>query len=80
MSEVFIILNESTPIGVDAPVTEVQPKYYTSLQAAMDALADIAEDYGIYIEDDANSVYVPVEGTHLESDEYYIVELEKHNG
>ncbi len=81
MSSAFVILNESFPINVDIPTTEiVENKCYPTLQAAMSALADIAEEFDVYVEDDANSVYVPTEGTHLESDEYYIVELEMHNG
>ena len=76
MSYVYVILNESTPLGVDLVVTEIVPPAYWTYEKALDALATIAEDNGVFLEDDATSVYVPVGGTHLESDEYYVVELE----
>jgi hypothetical protein len=77
MSEVFIILNESEPRGVGSPVTEVTPYWYDSLQGAMDALASIGEPYGVFLGEDDSSIKIPVDGTSLEYDEYYIVELEK---
>ena len=79
MSNVYAILNESAPVGVDLVITEiVQPLRWTYEEALAD-LQQIAEENGVYLEDDASSVYVPVGGTHLESDEYYIVELEVSN-
>jgi hypothetical protein len=76
---VYAIFNESSPIGSDLVITEVvQPLRFTYEEALAD-LQQIAEDNDVYVEDDASSVYVPVMGTHLESDEYYIVEMEVSN-
>lgn len=74
MSTVYLILNETTFIGTDQVTTE-PVEVYDDLQAAMDWIHDLAEDNGVQVEDDANSVYVPAsEG--IETDEYYIIEME----
>ncbi|WAB09300.1 hypothetical protein SEA_STELLA_60 [Streptomyces phage Stella] len=74
MSTVYLILNETTFIGTDQVTTE-PVEVYDDLQAAMDWIHDLAEDNGVQVEDDANSVYVPPsEG--IETDEYYIIEME----
>ncbi len=76
MSEIYVILNESFPVGADLPITEiVSGYYYERLDDASEAIAEIARSAGIETEGGASSVYLPVAGTHLKSDEYYIVEL-----
>lgn len=75
----YVILNEATPIGATFPITEILQPGYTNYQAALDGLADIADSAGVDLEDEA-SVSLPVKGTHLETDEYYIVELELSHG
>lgn len=76
MSSVFVIVNESTIRGVDYPTVEyVQPLHFT-MAGALQALAEIAEDAGVILEGDENSVYLPTQGTPFESDEYYIEEVE----
>jgi hypothetical protein len=79
LKNAYAILNEATPIGAAFPITEILQPVYTNYQAALDGLADIADDAGVGLEDEA-SVSLPVKGTHLETDEYYIVELELSNG
>lgn len=74
MSTVYLILNETTFIGTDQVTTE-PVEVYDDLQAAMDWIHELAEDNGVQVEDDANSVYIPPsEG--IETDEYYIIEME----
>lgn len=74
MSTAYLILNETTFIGTDQVTTE-PVELYDDLQAAMDWIHDLAEDNGVQVEDDANSVYIPPsEG--IETDEYYIIEME----
>lgn len=75
MSNVYAILNESAPMGTDLVITEIVHPLRWTYEDALADLQQIAEDNGVFLEDDASSVYVPVGGTHLESDEYYIVEL-----
>ena len=80
MSSVFAIFNESAPKGTDLVITEVvQPLRWTYEDALAD-LHQIAEDNNVYVDDEATSVYVPLgDNHHLESDEYYIMELEVGN-
>ena len=74
MSAMYLILNETTFIGTDQVTTD-PVELYDDLQAAMDWIHDLAEDHGVQVEDDANSVYIPAsEG--IETDEYYIIEME----
>lgn len=76
---VYLILNETTFFGTDQVTTE-PIEVYDNLQGAMDWIHDLAKDNDVEIEDDANSVYVPVRDG-IETDEYYIIEMElKSNG
>lgn len=76
MASIFLILNEAYPKGVSMPVTEVVNPARWTYQDALDDLSDIASDAGVVIDGDESSVFLPTKGTHLESDEYYIIELE----
>lgn len=80
MSSVFVIVNESTIRGVDYPTVEYVQPMHSTLEGAVQALFEIAEDAGVDMNtfngDTENSVYLPVEGTPFESDEYYIEEVE----
>jgi hypothetical protein len=74
MSEIYLILNETTFIGTDQVTTE-PVEVYDNLQGAMDWIHELAQDNGVQVEEDANSVYIPPsEG--IETDEYYIIEME----
>ena len=76
MSTVYLILNETTFHGTNQVTTEVV-EASLDLQVVMNWIADLAEENGIYVEDDANSVILPgFGGTGIETDEYYIVEME----
>lgn len=75
MSTKYLILNETTFIGTDQISTE-PVSLHATLQGAMDWLHDLAVDNDVFIEEDANSVYIPpAEG--IETDEYYIIEMEE---
>lgn len=77
MTTKYLILNETTFHGVDQVTTEVTSLHAT-LQGALDAVHDIAEDLGVEVEEDANSVVALGEyGTGIQTDEYYIVEIEE---
>lgn len=76
MDRVFLIMNESFPTSGDIPITEIVPPAWLDYQSALGALSDIAADSGLSLQDGESSVYLPVKGTHLDSDEYYIIELE----
>ncbi len=77
MSEVFIIVNETTFHGTDQVTSEIVPPVYSALQGALDALHEIAEELDVTVEDDANSVTVSGPyGTGIDTDEYYIIEAE----
>lgn len=79
MSTKYLILNETTFHGTDQVTTEVTSLHAT-LQGAMDGIADIAGELEVEVEDDANSVVVDGEyGTGIETDEYYIIEIEEKN-
>lgn len=79
MSTKYLILNETTFHGTDQVTTEVT-SLHASLQGAMDAIHDLAEELEVEVEDDANSVVVDgVSGTGIETDEYYIIEIEEKN-
>lgn len=75
MATVYVIMNESFPKGADFPLTEVVSPARWTYDDAVDDLADIARDAGVEL-DDESSVYVPPKGSHLETDEYYIIPLE----
>ena len=76
MDSVFVVINESQPKGAPMVLTEIVHPARWSYQEALDDLRDIAEEAGVYLDEDASTVYVPIQNTHLESDEYYIIELE----
>lgn len=76
MSVVYIIMNESLPIGSAFPITDVVHPGRWTRQAALDDLSSIADQFGMEFDASASNIFVPTEGTHLESDEYYILELE----
>lgn len=77
MSTKYLILNETTFHGTEQVTTEVT-SLHASLQGAMDEIHDIAEDLEVEVEDDANSVVVEgAYGTGIETDEYYIIEIEE---
>ena len=79
MSTKYLILNETTFHGTDQVTTEVT-SLHASLQGALDAIHDIAEELEVEVEDDANSVVVDgVYGTGIETDEYYIIEIEENS-
>lgn len=80
VSEVFLILNETTFHGTEQVTTEVTSAH-GSLQSALDEIQDIAEELEVVVEPDASSVVVEGEyGTGIETDEYYIIEMELKNG
>ncbi len=74
MSTAYLILNETTFTGTDQVTTE-PVELFDNLQGAVDWLADLADENGVQVEEDANSVYIPP-NIGMESDEYYIVEME----
>ena len=82
MSDIYLILNETTFHGTDQITTEVVSPAHPNLQSALDAIQDIAEELEVSIEDDADSVSVEGQyGTGVATDEYYIIEMEmKSNG
>lgn len=79
MSTKYLILNETTFHGTDQVTTEVT-SLHASLQGALDAIHDIAKELDVEVEDDADSVVVDgVYGTGIETDEYYMIEIEEKN-
>lgn len=72
---VYLILNE-TVYRSDSQVTSEPVILFQSKQDALDWIQDIAEEYDVEIAPDADSVYLPPPGQHIESDEYYITEME----
>lgn len=75
MSSVYLILNETTFHGTDQIVTEVV-EATLDLQWALDWIAELAAENGIFAEDDANSVVLQGQyGTGVDVDEYYIAEM-----
>lgn len=76
MTEAYLVLNETTFYGTNQVSTEASSLHAT-LAGAVDWLATLAEQHGVDIEDDANSVYIPApSGSGIETDEYYIIEME----
>lgn len=71
----YLILNEVTFRGTDQIATE-PVSLHATLQGAMDWLHDLADDNGLIVEPDADSIYVPPLSDHIQSDEYYIIEME----
>jgi hypothetical protein len=82
VSDIYLILNETTFHGTDAITTEVVSPAHPNLQSALDGIQDIAEELEVVIDDDADSVTVEgPSGTGIATDEYYIIEMEmKSNG
>jgi len=79
VSTKYLILNETTFHGTDQVTTEVT-SLHASLQGALDAIHDIAKELDVEVEDDADSVVVDgVYGTGIETDEYYMIEIEEKN-
>lgn len=77
MATTYVILNESVShYAGGMPITEVVQPARWEYQDALDDLADLAKDNGVELEEGSSSVFLPVQGTHLESDEYYIISLE----
>lgn len=75
MSEFYVIINEAQPLGSQNPLSEVLSTGYKNSQAALDALSEIGREHGVSMDDDDATLSLPVEGTHLEYDEYYIQEI-----
>lgn len=79
MTTKYLVLNETTFHGTDQVTTEVTALHAT-LQGALDEIHEIAEELEVVVEDDASSVTAVGEyGTGIESDEYYIIEIEEKN-
>lgn len=76
--KVWVILNESIVRGQDIPITEIVQPMHRTLEGAITALVEIAEDAGVEYDHNSSehSVYLPIKGTAFESDEYYIEEVE----
>lgn len=68
-------MNDEEVIGVGVETSPVS--LWTNHQAALDELHAIATESGVEY-DWSGSVALPTGGTHLDSDEYYIVEMELH--
>ncbi|AUG87425.1 hypothetical protein SEA_TREAT_57 [Streptomyces phage Treat] len=76
MSEAYLVLNETTFVSTDQVTTEPSSLHET-LSGAVKWLAELAEQHGVDVEEDANSVYIPAPpGSGIETDEYYIIEME----
>lgn len=75
MTTKYLILNETTFIGTDQVTTEPVSLHGT-LEGACRWLGELAADNDVYVEPDANSVYIPP-NTGIDTDEYYIVEMEE---
>jgi len=79
MSKVYIILNEMIYRGKNGtPITEIVQPIHRTLEGAITALVEIAEDAGVDMTtgEDEHSVYLPTRNTPYESDEYYIEGIE----
>jgi len=75
--KVYLILNEAVVAADDScVVTEVVHPAWSTRQLALDALAEIAADAGVTLEDDCDSLYLPLKSSYFSSDEYYVMETE----
>lgn len=78
---VFVIVNEFEPKGGNPSVELVgadTPKYWTSQDAAWEELRNMAASHDVYIGPDDTEFSMPLgDDTHLEYDEYSIIELEE---
>jgi hypothetical protein len=81
VKNIYLIMNEATVSenyhgGIVVEVVSA----WGSEQSALEGLHLIALESGIELDPGEDSVYLPVTPTsHLESDEYYIVEMELNN-
>lgn len=75
----FLIMNDTVFDGVGGIQTEVVTGY-NDLNHALQFIYDISLDFGVTPGDGAWSVAVPPETSYVESDVYYIQELEIQDG
>lgn len=75
MSNVFVIFNEWTGITNVTSSQVVDSKYFTSEDAAHDALKLIAEAYGAELLPDEMSLQLEDHAPGIQYEEYYIQEL-----
>jgi len=76
MTAIFVIINESLPEDSEYELTDVIPVARWSYQDALDDLAEIADESGIEVGDDDTVISLPVKGTGLKYDNYYVIALE----
>ncbi len=76
MTTKYLVINEATLRGTDTVVTEFV-RLHATLQGALDYIHELAAEHDVFVEDDADSVYLPSDYGHIESDEYYIAEIEE---
>lgn len=79
MSSIFVIINEYEPKKGN-PCSEIvggeTPEYYRTENAAWSALVDMAKEFGVHVGADDTDFSLPLDDdSHLDYDEYYIVEL-----
>ena len=75
---IFVIVNEFEPKGGNPSVEIVENKYYSTETQAWEALRDMAAEFGAYLGPDDSDFSVDLrDDSHLEYDEYYIIELEE---
>lgn len=78
---IFVIVNEYEPKGGN-PSTEITgggtPQYYSTENAVWEALREMATEAGVNVGPDDTDFSMPLgDDSHLEYDEYYIIELEE---
>lgn len=74
---VFIIINEWTDVTGGTSSEVVGPSYFESEDAAWEALGSIAENYDTHLYADETSLTFEDHTPGLQSEEYYIQELNK---
>lgn len=72
---VFIIINEWTDVANNTSSQVVDSQYFTSEDAAHDALKLIAEAYEVHLGVDETSIQFGGHAPNLQYEEYYIQEL-----
>jgi len=72
---VFIIVNEWTDIAGTTSSDVEGSEYYTTEQAAREALTLLAVDYGATMEPNETSFQLEDHTPNLQYEEYYIIEL-----
>lgn len=70
----FIIVNEYQPYGSDNASTEIRG-VFSDYDKAWDALKDLAIERDAFLPKDSDSFQVETDDTHLEFDEYLIMEF-----